>query len=238
MLHTFILAMLPISELRGAIPYGVSQGLGVFEAALIAIAGNIIIIPLLLFYRYKTAISRVDGIELQPRLKKLAEYNMQHNGFAERSSIIEGDIRHILEWKFAEKYNHFICNPPYYKGNSGRINRNSEAGMARHQVAGDINDFAAGAAAVIHNRGTGVFIYPANQSSELFTALAAARLEPKKMQYVYSSPGRNQKAKLVLVESRKNGGTGLQVLPPFYIYKEYSKDYSAEMARLYEPNLS
>ncbi len=196
------------------------------------------IIPLILLYRHTTSISRVDGIEVQPQLKQLAANNIERNGFAERSSVIEADIRQIYTRGYAEKYQHFICNPPYYKKNTGRTNQNSEALKARHQIAGDIKDFAAGAAAIIKNRGTGVFVYPATHSSELFAALAAARLEPKKMQYIYSSPGYNQEAKLVLVESRKNGGTGLRVLPPFYIYKEHSKDYSAEMARLYAPNSS
>lgn len=40
--------MLPISELRGAIPYGVAQGSPLIEVALIAVFGNAIIIPILL----------------------------------------------------------------------------------------------------------------------------------------------------------------------------------------------
>ncbi len=46
--HILFLAMVPISELRGAIPYGVSHGLPLIEVALIAIFGNMIIVPFLL----------------------------------------------------------------------------------------------------------------------------------------------------------------------------------------------
>ncbi len=47
-LHTLVLAMLPVSELRGAIPYAVAQGIPLLEAAFIAILGNALIVPLLL----------------------------------------------------------------------------------------------------------------------------------------------------------------------------------------------
>ncbi len=40
--------MLPISELRGAIPFGVAHGLPLLEASLLSAIGNAIIIPILL----------------------------------------------------------------------------------------------------------------------------------------------------------------------------------------------
>ena len=44
----FIISMLPISELRGAIPFGISQGLGLKIVIPIAIAGNLVpVIPIL-----------------------------------------------------------------------------------------------------------------------------------------------------------------------------------------------
>lgn len=46
-LVTFILAMLPISELRGAIPYGVYKNLPFFRVLIISITGNLVpVIPL------------------------------------------------------------------------------------------------------------------------------------------------------------------------------------------------
>lgn len=42
-------AMTPVSELRGAIPLGISLGMNPVEATLIAILGNLLIVPLLLW---------------------------------------------------------------------------------------------------------------------------------------------------------------------------------------------
>ena len=47
-LATLVLAMLPISELRGAIPFGLHSGLGLHKVLLISILGNMIpVVPIL-----------------------------------------------------------------------------------------------------------------------------------------------------------------------------------------------
>ncbi len=49
---TFFLSMLPISELRGGLPFALSQGLSPLKAYLISVAGNILpVFPLLLLLR-------------------------------------------------------------------------------------------------------------------------------------------------------------------------------------------
>lgn len=49
-LSTVLIAMLPISELRGAIPYALGRGMGWHQAYLWSVVGNFIpVIPLLLF---------------------------------------------------------------------------------------------------------------------------------------------------------------------------------------------
>ncbi len=48
LLKVFILSVTPISELRGAIPYGVKLGLSPETATLVAILGNLLLIPVLI----------------------------------------------------------------------------------------------------------------------------------------------------------------------------------------------
>ncbi len=45
--------MVPVLELRGAIPYGIAAGGNAFLVALFAIAGNLLPIPFLIFYTKK-----------------------------------------------------------------------------------------------------------------------------------------------------------------------------------------
>ena len=47
---TIILSMLPVSELRGAIPYAILNGINPLTAFFIAVLANIIIIPIVFFF--------------------------------------------------------------------------------------------------------------------------------------------------------------------------------------------
>jgi len=49
-LATFIVSMLPVVELRGAIPVGVALGLPVWQAAVISVIGNIIPAPFIIAF--------------------------------------------------------------------------------------------------------------------------------------------------------------------------------------------
>ena len=51
MLKTFLMAMVPVIELRGAIPYGAGlAGLPIWQAALLAVLGNLLPVPFLIIF--------------------------------------------------------------------------------------------------------------------------------------------------------------------------------------------
>lgn len=51
-LYTFFISMVPVVELRGAIPAGVAAGLPLVAAAIISVIGNLVPVPfVLLFFR-------------------------------------------------------------------------------------------------------------------------------------------------------------------------------------------
>lgn len=62
----FLTAMTPISELRGAIPLGIGLGLTPWKSTVIAIAGNLLIVPCLMMvlrpvFRYIKTIGRFSN---------------------------------------------------------------------------------------------------------------------------------------------------------------------------------
>ena len=52
-LIVFLVSMVPIIELRGAIPYGVGFGLPLWLTYIIAIVGNMLPVPLIYFFARK-----------------------------------------------------------------------------------------------------------------------------------------------------------------------------------------
>lgn len=52
-LFTFLIAMSPLIELRGAIPYAQVQGLSIWQALPVAILGNLVPIPIIYFLAHR-----------------------------------------------------------------------------------------------------------------------------------------------------------------------------------------
>ena len=50
LLQTFLISMVPIIELRGAIPYGVLRGLEYWQAIPVAIVGNLVPVPFIIVF--------------------------------------------------------------------------------------------------------------------------------------------------------------------------------------------
>ena len=80
MLKTFLMAMVPIIELRGAIPYGAGiAGLPIWQAALIAVLGNLLPVPfLVVFTRDVFALMRKKSDKLNSivlRMERKADRN-------------------------------------------------------------------------------------------------------------------------------------------------------------------
>ena len=78
-LLTFLVAMVPVVELRGAIPFGVVRGLNLWTAIIASILGNLIPVPfIILFIRkifawMRAHMPKLDGLVL--RMEKKAEKN-------------------------------------------------------------------------------------------------------------------------------------------------------------------
>ena len=78
---TFLMAMVPVVELRGAIPYGVIAGLSVHEAFVLAVIGNLLPIPFLVVFTRKVfewLRTKSDGLDrMVCRLEAKADKNKE-----------------------------------------------------------------------------------------------------------------------------------------------------------------
>ena len=78
-LLTFLVAMVPVVELRGAIPFGVVRGLNLWTAIIASVLGNLMPVPfIILFIRkifawMRAHMPKLDGLVI--RMEKKAEKN-------------------------------------------------------------------------------------------------------------------------------------------------------------------
>ncbi len=195
------------------------------------------VLGLILLYRHRNNGIHVTGIEKQFELMELARLNIDENKVADSFHLVSGDVADTRKHFAPELFSLVISNPPFYSISSGRSSNRAEPLAARHRPDDGLEVFVDGVAYCLKNRGRVVFVYPAHLLSELFSAMTARRLEPKVLQFVFSYPDGKSTAKLVLVQARKNGGNGLTIRPPLYIYQYQNGPYTEAVASMYRSEM-
>lgn len=192
------------------------------------------VMPLILLYRHFEDIHHIKGIEIQDNLCALADHNIKSNRFEKKASVVQGDIKCIRDYFRPESYDKVICNPPFFKKNTGRLSTNLEAQIARHEIKGDLQDFITAAAFCLKNRACAYFVYPAEKINYFLNIATKTRLEPKQIQFIYSYPGSEIEATLARVRCVKNGKSGVTIMSPFFIYSKKNGPYTSAMQNYYE----
>ena len=163
-------------------------------------------------------VGHVFGLDVQERLITQACRNARLNGFEKRMDAVWGDIRHP---PFASGIaNLVVCNPPYRKIKSGRINPDPQKAIARHELLASPDDILRAAAALLSKKGRFALVYPAGRLAEMLVRLRRFNLEPKRIRIHY--PNLESNAKLALIEAVLGGRPGLEILPPLLGQGDFS----------------
>ncbi len=185
------------------------------------------IIPLLV--SELTEVGEIVGLELQERLFTLAHNNVRLNHLEDRITIIQGDLKHVAHTFQAGEFDVVCSNPPYRKIGTGRLNPNTEAAIARHEVACELEDLVAAYKFLVKTGGKVFMIYLAERLGELMIQLRRHNLEPKRLRFVHSH--HTAEASLALIEAQRDAAAGLKILPPFVVYAK-EKEYTDEAKRI------
>ncbi len=171
------------------------------------------IIALLFARRFPDAL--VWGVEVQPDLARLAEFNAKANHLAGRVRIIHKDLRKVNA-SDTGPVDIVICNPPHIPVSSGRLNPNEQAAVARHEILMTVSDMAAAAHRLLSPKGRLFTIYPAGRLTELLIQMRNAGLEPKQLRTVHFKP--DAPARRIILQAVKDGQPGLEMPPPLFIH--------------------
>ncbi len=168
------------------------------------------ILPLLLLWEREDL--RFHGVEVRPEAAETARENMARNGLQERCTVFTGDMASALGQR--GRYDLVISNPPYFPpGVRGDENR-----RIMRQESMDLPSLCALAASLLKNGGRFTLCFPASRSAELICTLEGAKLRVKRLRCVQHSA--RHAPSLILCESRKNGGSGLEWEPPLLLRNE------------------
>ena len=167
------------------------------------------VVALLLAARGKY--KQIFAIEAQETFAALAARNVELNGFSDTVSVLFRDVRTLTAADFGKGLDVIASNPPYLRADCGYASPHDEKQIARHEVLGDLFNFTAAAARCLRYGGSFYAVYRPDRLDDLFAALRAANLTPKRMLLVQDSP--EKAPSIVLCEARLGGAGGLKVLP-------------------------
>ena len=172
----------------------------------------------------------MTGIELDPEAAERARENLAVNGLDTRGEIVCGDLREHRTLFAAGSFDLVAANPPYYPAGSGLVSADPKRAAARGELTCTLGDLCAAAAFLCRTGGSVCLVYKPERLSELFCALSAAGIEPKRLRLVCPRPA--SAPNLVLVEGRRGGHPGLIIEPPLLLRDADGAD-SAELRRIY-----
>lgn len=187
------------------------------------------IIPLLLETASNAA--QISALEVQHESADMAARSVELNNLGEKIKIVEGDIKNVQSLFGRHSFEAVTTNPPYMINEHGRENATDAKSIARHEVLCTLEDIVAAADYLLKPHGKFFMIHRPFRLPEIFSSMAKHSLEPKRMQLV--SPSIGKEPNLVLIEARKNANPRLKILPELQVYAEVGK-YSEEVTKIYD----
>jgi tRNA1Val (adenine37-N6)-methyltransferase len=185
------------------------------------------IISLLLAKKFPNA--RFVADEVEPQTYSLLQRNVENNGLVDTIVTVDRDIDQLTCSMKTGAFDIIVANPPYTKFGTGRKCPSPERQRARQDQTGSLNAWLA-LHNLLKNKGRYFLVFPASRAAELLSLLQEKTLEPKRLRSVH--PSANKPASLVLIESIKGAGTGLEIMPPLIVH-EPNGGYTNEMRDIY-----
>ncbi len=177
--------------------------------------GNAAVLMLL---SYRTN-AKLVGVEVQKCVYDLGVQSILENSFDKQIELINDDVKNISSYYKQGEFDVVICNPPYFRHTSDKfINDNYVKCVARHEILITLDDVIAKACYLLNNDGIFAMVHQADRLIEIINIMQKYRIEPKKVQFVYSKYGST--CNLILIEGVKNGKSGLKILDPLYVHND------------------
>lgn len=175
--------------------------------------------------------AKIYGIELQKDIYNLAVESVELNKLNDKITLINDDMKNLGKYFEFNSFDVIVCNPPYFKLNKGsNVNETEQKTIARHEKYITLNEIVEIAKKFLNNNGTFAMVHRTDRLIEIIELMRKNNIEPKKIQLIYPKEG--TESNLVLIEGRKNGNTGLKVMPPLIIHNK-NGEYTEKIKKIF-----
>lgn len=171
-------------------------------------------------------------VELQERLADMAERSIQLNRLEKQVTMVQDDLKNLLEHVPRSQVDLILCNPPYFKSiESSKKNLSEHYLLARHEITTNLEEICQVSRHALKSNGRLAMVHRPDRFLDILDTLRQYNLAPKRVQFVYPKMGKD--ANMLLIEAIKDGSTdGLKILPPLFVHKD-NGDYTDEIFEIY-----
>jgi len=176
--------------------------------------------------------AHIVAVELQEDVFQLAKKSVDYNGLNDRIELLNLDMKKLKDVYSADTFDVITCNPPYFKYSStSHLNEDIHKIIARHEKMISLEEILELSFYLLKNNGVLALVHRTDRVVEIIQLASKYHLEVKKIRFVY--PKINTESNMVLIEMKKNGKTGLKLLPPLYVHHD-NGDYTEEVLSMFQ----
>ena len=176
--------------------------------------------------------AEIYGIELQKEIYELAVESLKINKLEDRIKIINDNIKNLDKYFEPNSFDVIVSNPPYFKYNeNSNINESIQKTIARHEKEITLSEIVSTAKKFLNNNGTFAMVHRTDRLIEIIEEFKKNNIEPKRIRLIYPKVG--EESNMVLIEGRKNGNTGLKILPPLIAHNK-DGEYTDEVKEMFK----
>ena len=176
--------------------------------------------------------AEIYGIELQKDVYDLAIESLKINKLEDRIKIINDNIKNLDKYFEPNSFDVIVSNPPYFKYNeNSNINESIHKTIARHEKEITLSEIVSTAKKYLNNNGTFAMVHRTDRLIEIIEEFKKNNIEPKRIRLIYPKVG--EESNMVLIEGRKNGNTGLKILPPLFAHNK-DGEYTDEVKEMFK----
>ncbi len=185
------------------------------------------IISMLLLREEK--VEETFGVDISKEAVDLAKYTADEYARGKFTPILADlkELRGILPFS---EFDLVTCNPPYKAEGAGIISSSATDKAARHETECSLEDVIAVSSKLLKSSGRLCICQRPERLADIFDLMRKYKCEPKRLRIVCKKVG--AEPWLVLVEGRRDGKSGVRIMPPLFVYDEFG-NLSDEMIKIY-----
>ena len=172
---------------------------------------------------------RVVGLERDPDVARLAAENIVRNDFADRLSVVEGDLLHPPASLAPGSFTQVMANPPFLeaaRASASPVAARATAAVESEAMLADWIDFAL---AMLRDKGTLTLIHRADRLGDLLAALSG---RAGGIIVFPLWPGEGKPAKRILLQAKKGNAAPMTLAQGLILHRADGRNSEAAEAIL------